>query len=46
MKTFLAILITAGSYDREFRSFRADDEKNPMVGGAAMYPTKTIVSNA
>lgn len=24
----------------------ADAKTNPMVGGAAMYPTKTIVENA
>src|ERR1700733_12978270 len=42
-KTFLATLaVTALA----FSSFSAQAQKNPTVGGADMYPTKTIVENA
>jgi uncharacterized surface protein with fasciclin (FAS1) repeats len=43
-KTFLATLAAAAL---AITSFNASAQmKDPMVGGAAMYPTKTIVENA
>ena len=47
MKTFLAILIAAAALTiGSSPAFAQMMRENPMVGGAAMYPTKTIVSNA
>ena len=42
-KTFLATLAAAAL---ALTSFSAQAQKDPTVGGAAMYPTKTIVENA
>jgi uncharacterized surface protein with fasciclin (FAS1) repeats len=42
-KTFLATLTVAVL---AFSSLSAHAQKNPTVGGADMYPTKTIVENA
>jgi uncharacterized surface protein with fasciclin (FAS1) repeats len=42
-KTFLATLAVAAL---AFTSVAAHAQKDPMVGGAAMYPSKTIVENA
>jgi uncharacterized surface protein with fasciclin (FAS1) repeats len=42
-KTFLAALAVAAL---AFTSLSAHAQKDPDVGGAAMYPTKTIVENA
>ena len=42
-KTFLATLAVASL---AFSSLGAQAQKNPTVGGADMYPTKTIVENA
>jgi uncharacterized surface protein with fasciclin (FAS1) repeats len=42
-KTFLATLATAAL---AFTSLSVYAQKDPMVGGAEMYPTKTIVENA
>jgi uncharacterized surface protein with fasciclin (FAS1) repeats len=43
MKIFLATLAVAAL---AFPSLSAHAQKNPTVGGADMYPTKTIVENA
>ena len=43
MKIFLATLAVAALV---FPSLSAHAQKNPTVGGADMYPTKTIVENA
>src|SRR5260370_38807189 len=42
-KTFLATLAVAAL---AFSSLSAHAQKDPTVGGAEMYPTKTIVENA
>src|ERR1700724_1743724 len=42
-KTFLAALAMAAL---AITSLTASAQTNPMVGGAEMYPTKTIVENA
>jgi uncharacterized surface protein with fasciclin (FAS1) repeats len=42
-KTFVATLASAVL---AINSFSAQAQKDPTVGGAAMYPTKTIVENA
>src|SRR5882757_9079212 len=42
-KTFLAAMAVAAL---AITSLSAHAQKNPTVGGAAMYPTKTIVENA
>lgn len=42
-KTFLATVAVAAL---AITSLSASAQKDPMVGGAAMYPTKTIVENA
>jgi uncharacterized surface protein with fasciclin (FAS1) repeats len=42
-KTFLATLAVAAM---AITSFTANAQTDPTVGGAAMYPTKTIVENA
>ena len=42
-KTFLATLAVAAL---AITSLSAHAQKDPTVGGAAMYPTKTIVENA
>ena len=42
-KTFLASMAVAAL---AITSLSASAQKNPTVGGAAMYPTKTIVANA
>ena len=42
-KTFLATLAAAAL---AISSFGAHAQKDPTVGGAEMYPTKTIVENA
>jgi uncharacterized surface protein with fasciclin (FAS1) repeats len=42
-KTFVATLASAVL---AITSFSAQAQKDPTVGGAAMYPTKTIVENA
>jgi uncharacterized surface protein with fasciclin (FAS1) repeats len=42
-KTFLATMAAAAF---TLTSFSAQAQKDPTVGGAAMYPTKTIVENA
>src|ERR1700733_5252603 len=42
-KTFLATLAVAAM---AITSFAAQAQKDPTVGGAEMYPTKTIVENA
>ena len=42
-KTFLTTLAVAAM---AITSFSAQAQKNPTVGGADMYPTKTIVENA
>src|SRR5579862_3404590 len=42
-KSFLSTLVVAAL---TIASFTAHAQKNPTVGGADMYPTKTIVENA
>ena len=44
-KTFLASVAAAALAITTFTA-TAQDMKDPMVGGAAMYPSKTIVENA
>src|ERR1700761_9272119 len=44
-KTILASIAAAALALTTFGA-TAQDMKDPMVGGAAMYPTKTIVENA
>ena len=47
MKTILAILfVVAGLTVASSTAFAQMMKENPMVGGAAMYPSKTIVTNA
>jgi uncharacterized surface protein with fasciclin (FAS1) repeats len=47
MKKFLAILfVVAGMTVASSTAFAQMMKENPMVGGAAMYPSKTIVANA
>jgi len=47
MKRFLAILfVVAGMTFASSTAFAQMMKENPMVGGAAMYPSKTIVANA
>jgi uncharacterized surface protein with fasciclin (FAS1) repeats len=47
MKTLFAIMVvTATLTIPSSAAFAQMMRENPMVGGAAMYPTKTIVSNA
>jgi len=47
MKKFFAIMIAAAAITiGSSAAFAQMMRENPMVGGAAMYPTKTIVSNA
>ena len=47
MKKLLAILfIVAGMTVASSTAFAQMMKENPMVGGAAMYPSKTIVANA
>ena len=47
MKKFFAIMIAAAALTiGSSAAFAQMMKENPMVGGAAMYPTKTIVGNA
>ena len=47
MKRILAILfVVAGMTVASSTAFAQMTRENPMVGGAAMYPSKTIVANA
>ena len=47
MKTLFAIMIAAAALTvGGSTAFAQMMRENPMVGGAAMYPTKTIVANA
>jgi len=47
MKKILAVLlVAAGMTLASSTAFAQMMRENPMVGGAAMYPTKTIVANA
>src|SRR5258705_7232679 len=47
MKRFFAIMVAAAVLTiGSSAAFAQMMRENPMVGGAAMYPTKTIVSNA
>ena len=47
MKTLFAIMVAAATLTIASSAACAQMmRENPMVGGAAMYPTKTIVSNA
>jgi uncharacterized surface protein with fasciclin (FAS1) repeats len=47
MKKFFAIIVTAAALTiGSSAAFAQMMKENPMVGGAAMYPTKTIVANA
>ncbi len=47
MKTLFAIMVVAAALTiGGSAAFAQMMRENPMVGGAAMYPTKTIVSNA
>ncbi len=47
MKRILAILfVVAGMTVASSTAFAQMMKENPMVGGAAMYPSKTIVTNA
>ena len=43
MKKFYALMLTVAF---GFAGIAAHAQKDPMVGGAAMYPTKNIVENA
>src|ERR1035437_1203967 len=45
-KTFLAAMAAAALAITTFSATAQMDMKDPMVGGAAMYPSKTIVENA
>ena len=45
-KTFLASMAAAALAITTFSATAQMDMKDPMVGGAAMYPSKTIVENA
>jgi uncharacterized surface protein with fasciclin (FAS1) repeats len=45
-KTFLASLAAAALAVTTFSATAQTTMKDPMVGGAAMYPSKTIVENA
>src|ERR1700760_1533467 len=45
-KTFLASLAAAALAVTTFSASAQMEMKDPMVGGAAMYPSKTIVENA
>lgn len=44
MKKNMLILLVALMFG--FMGFQANAQKNPMVGGAAIYPTKNIIQNA
>jgi uncharacterized surface protein with fasciclin (FAS1) repeats len=47
MKTFFAIMVVAAALTiGSSTAFSQMMRENPMVGGAAMYPTRTIVANA
>jgi uncharacterized surface protein with fasciclin (FAS1) repeats len=47
MKTFFGIMVVAAALTiGSSTAFSQMMRENPMVGGAAMYPTKTIVANA
>ena len=47
MKRLFAIMVTAAALTvGTSAAFAQMMKENPMVGGAAMYPTKTIVANA
>jgi uncharacterized surface protein with fasciclin (FAS1) repeats len=47
MKRFFAIMVAAAALTiGSSAAFAQMMKENPMVGGAAMYPTKTIVGNA
>jgi uncharacterized surface protein with fasciclin (FAS1) repeats len=47
MKRFFAIMVAAAALTvGTSAAFAQMMKENPMVGGAAMYPTKTIVANA
>jgi uncharacterized surface protein with fasciclin (FAS1) repeats len=47
MKKFFAILVAGAALTiASSATFAQMMKENPMVGGAAMYPTKTIVANA
>ena len=46
MKRLFAILVAAAALTIGSSAAFAQMKENPMVGGAAMYPSKTIVANA
>ena len=41
-----SVLAVAAALMFGFSALQASAQKDPMVGGAAMYPTKNIVENA